>query len=388
MSWHTHTDINCLFLLQDFRCVPCQLEWPFTPEMDTRSQNDSDGGGGHHGWSPSSTGSPGAPHDEGRPQPWTPQSHDSPPDSGLNNGQPPHTLTVLSLDQIRITGSSNEYTEGPTVAQRSPASQQRQQKNDLVSSPGSRTSGQQETQEERPNNLRNLHSLTQHGNTDPSREGVLWSSSVEDSQSSIRTSVGSTSSGQRLLSSPTAGDQIIRTQPKRAELNSEELNSEELKPLNDESRPVVAVPGSRAGHKNLSKHANKCESCGRCQCQDCSRPRALPSCWMCGQRCMCSAQSAVEYGSCVCCIKGLFYHCSSDDEDTCADKPFSCTQSHCCVRWTTVSLLSLFFPCLLCYLPAKGCVAACQCCYDRVTRPGCRCKNTKPIHCEDVGKQT
>ncbi|XP_070786811.1 protein sprouty homolog 2 [Enoplosus armatus] len=347
--------------------------------MDSRSQNDSDGGGGRHGWSPSSAGSPDAPHDEGRPQPQPPQTHNGLPDPGLTNRQPPHTPTVLSLDQIRISGSSNEYTEGPTVAQKSPASEQRLQKSDLLTSPGSRTNGQQET----PHNLHNLQSLT-HGNANTSissREVVLRSSSAEDSQSSIRTSVGSASSGQRLLSSP-AASQIIRTQPKRAE-----LNSEELKPLNNESREVVAVPGS--GHsKTQGIHSNKCEDCGRCCCSECSRPRVLPSCWMCGRRCVCSMQSAVEYGTCVCCVKGLFYHCSSDDEDTCADKPFSCTQSHCCVRWATVSLLSLFFPCLLCYLPAKGCVAACQCCYDQVTRPGCRCKNTNPIHCEDVGKPT
>ncbi|XP_044043068.1 protein sprouty homolog 2 [Siniperca chuatsi] len=353
--------------------------------MDSRSQNDSDGGGGHHGWSPSSTGSPDTPHDEGRPQPRPPQTHDGPPDSGLNSGQPPQTPAVLSLDQIRISGSSNEYTEGPTVAQRSPASEHRQQKSNLVASPGSRTSVQQETREDRPNNLHNLHSLTQYGNTNTSissREGMLRSSSAEDSQSSIRTSVGSTSSGQRLLSSLAGSNQIIRTQPKRAK-----LNSEELKPLNNESREVVAVPGSGSS-KNPGIHSNKCADCGRCCCSECSRPRALPSCWMCGRRCVCSAQSAVEYGTCVCCVKGLFYHCSSDDEDTCTDKPFSCTQSHCCARWATVSLLSLLFPCLLCYLPAKGCVAVCQCCYDRVKRPGCRCKNTNPIRCEDVGKPT
>ncbi|XP_029302355.1 protein sprouty homolog 2 [Cottoperca gobio] len=352
--------------------------------MDSTSQNDSDGGGGRQGRSPSSTGSPGTPHDEGRPQPRPPQTHDGSPDPGLTNRQLLHTPAVLSLDQIRITGSSNEYTDGPTVAQRSPASQQRQQKSDLVTTPGSRTSEQQETREEGPNNLRNLHSLTQYGNTNasiPSREGELRSSSA-DSQSSIRTSVGSTSSGQRVFSSPACSNQIIRTQPKRAK-----LNSEELKPLSVESRAVLAVPGS-GSYKNQGIHSNKCEDCGRCCCPECSRPRVLPSCWMCGRRCMCSVQSAVEYGTCVCCVKGLFYHCSSDDEDTCTDKPFSCTQSHCCVRWATVSLFSLLFPCLLCYLPAKGCVAVCQCCYDQVTRPGCRCKNTNPIHCEDVDKPT
>ncbi|CAJ1087071.1 protein sprouty homolog 2 [Xyrichtys novacula] len=350
--------------------------------MDSRSQNDSEGGGGRRGWSPSLTRLPDRQLGEGRPQPQPPPIQDSPSDSGLTNGQPPHTSAVLSLDQIRITGSSNEYTEGPTVAQRSPASQLRQQKSDSASSVGSRTSEQQETQEERHNNLLNLHSLTQYGNTNTSvssRESTLRLSSAEDSQ---RTSEGSISSGQRLLVGLAGSSQIIRTQP-----TTTEIISEELKPLNNESRAVVATPGSRSS-KNQGAHSNKCEDCGRCCCDECTRPRVLPSCWMCGHRCVCSMQNMVEYGTCVCCVKGLFYHCSSDDEDTCADKPFSCTQQHCCVRWTTVSLLSLLFPCLLCYLPAKGCLAVCQSCYDRASRPGCRCKNPNPIHCEDSCKQT
>ncbi|XP_058479228.1 protein sprouty homolog 2 [Solea solea] len=327
--------------------------------MDSRSQSDSDGGGGHRGQSP------GSPHDEGGPQPRPSQTRADSPDPGLINGQPPQAPAVLSLEQIRITGSCNEYTEGPTVTQRSPASQQ---KDSLVSSRGTRTSRQQETQEEGLNNLRNLQSLIQHGNTSTpisSSETLLHSSTAEETQSIVRTSWGSASSGH-----------IIRTQPKR-----EELIPEELKPLNDASRVVAAL-------ENVSKESSKCENCGRCQCSECTSARVLPSCWMCGRRCVCSAHSAVEYGTCVCCIKGLFYHCSSDDEDTCADKPFSCSQSHCCIRWTTVSLLSLLFPCLLCYLPAKGCVAVCQSCYDRVSRPGCRCKNAKPVHCEDGAKQT
>ncbi|XP_034410914.1 protein sprouty homolog 2 [Cyclopterus lumpus] len=335
--------------------------------MDSTSQNDSDGGGGRHERLPQPAG---LSHDEGRPQLRPTLILDGPPDPGSTNRQLAHTPAVLSLDQIRISGSSNEYTEGPTVAQRSPAAPLRQQKSDLVSSPGLRTGGQPATPEEGPNNLHNLNSLTQYGNTN--------TSSSEDSQSSIRTNVASTSSGQRLLGSPASSNQIIRTQPKRAE-----LSLKELKPLNHEFRAVLAVPGS-GSHKTPGGHTNKCEGCGRCCCPECSRPRVLPSCWTCGRRCVCSVQNAVEYGTCVCCVKGLFYHCSSDDEDTCADKPFSCTQSHCCVRWATVSLFSLFFPCLLCYLPAKGCVATCQSCYDRVARPGCRCKNTRPVHCEDA----
>ncbi|XP_076008603.1 protein sprouty homolog 2 [Genypterus blacodes] len=333
--------------------------------MESRSPNDSDGGGGRRGWSSPASGSLGTPHDEGR---------DGSPILGLTNVQPSPIPLVLSLDQIRLTWSSNEYTEGPTVPQRSPASPR--PKNELVTSPAPRTNTHQETLEERPNNLRNLLAQTQLGNSHTSissGEGVL----LEDSRSSIRTVVGSASSSPRLLGSLAAGEQIIRTQPKHTE-----LISDELKPLNE------GYAAGNGGDALPGKHSHRCEDCGRCQCPECCRPRVLPSCWMCGRRCVCSAQSAVEYGTCVCCIKGLFYHCSSDDEDTCSDKPFSCMQSHCCVRWAAVSLLSLLFPCILCYLPAKGCVAACQSCYDRVTRPGCRCDSANRIHCEAVDKPT
>lgn len=309
------------------------------------------------------TGLSSALHDDGGPQQLTPRTTNGSVDSGLNSGRRSQTPPLLSLDQIKLTCSSNDYADGPTGAQQKP---------NVV-----RTNGQQETLEERRQNLHNLHCLSQHGNTGSSlssREDMLQSSSVEGSQSSIRTCKGSINSGPRLLGTPANGDQIVRTQPKRSE-----LNSEELKPLSDEIREVEVTPGSMTNIIR-DKHADKCSECERCRCSECSRLRTLPSCWLCGRRCVCSAQSAVEYCTCACCVKGLFYHCSSDDEDMCADHPFSCSQSHCCVRWTTISLLSLFLPCLLCYLPAKGCVALCQCCYDRATRPGCRCKNSTAPH--------
>lgn len=340
-------------LPQDFRCVPCQSERPFTPRMDHRSQNSSDGGGGRlsRTWPPAA--SPGAVNDEGRPQARPPQTQEPLSEPDLMDGQPPNTPAVLSLDQIEITGSSNEYTDGPVAARRSPAPEHQRPRSSPVTEPISRTGADQETPGEKPNSLRDLPSLMQDGSRSSAMDGVPRVRSAEDSLSGARISVG-------------GSNQIIRAQPKRTE-----LSSEELKPLNSHSEPVTAVPGT--GSSKLQGAHSKCEDCGRCRCPECSRPRSLPSCWTCGRRCMCSAQSAVEYGTCVCCVKGLFYHCSSDDEDTCADKPFSCRQPRCCVRWTTVSLLSLLFPCLLCYLPAKGCVAVCQSCYDRVSRPGCRC---------------
>lgn len=282
----------------DFRCVPCLPQTSITPDMDL--SRESEGGGGGSGRTPSPTGLAlgesvqSGPRDIRSPHP-----------------PEPEVRAVLSLEQIRVTGCTNEYTGGP-------------------SAPCPRT---EDTAQERINNLRNLQ--PEHAPSEPPQR-----SSVNGPESAPR------------LTGPSRTE-IIRVQPKRAE-----QSVEELKPLREQSP---------------HKHWDRCEECGRCRCPECVRPRALPSCWLCGRRCVCSAQSAVEYGTCVCCVKGLFYHCSSDDEDTCADKPFSCSQPHCCARWSTVSVLALLFPCLLCYLPARACVTACQAGYDRAARPGCRC---------------
>lgn len=331
--------------------------------METESQNgnNSDGGGG------GSTGLLHTLHDTGRLH-RPPYAQDGPPDPG---DSPSQQALVLSLDQIRVTRNSNEYTDGPTVAPRPPVSQPSQQKNDLVAQ-GLVNDEQVENQGLRLNqrNLLPQNQLNTTHSISP-RDTHSRSVSTDDSRSCSRSSTGSTPSGQRLPGSPAAGERIIRSQPKRAE-----LMEEDLKPL------TTIVPGAaKTGDGSLSKHVYRCENCGRCKCRECTCPRALPSCWMCSRRCVCSAQNVVEYGSCVCCVKGLFYHCSSDDEDTCADKPFSCSQSHCCARWSAIGLLSLFLPCLLCYLPGKVCLAVCQTCYDRVKRPGCRCKNTNIVHC-------
>ncbi|XP_051993962.1 protein sprouty homolog 2-like [Xyrauchen texanus] len=294
--------------------------------METRSQNGS-------------SGSPGllrALRDTGRPQAGDPDPWD---------GQ------VLSLEQIRTIRSSNEYTEGPTVAP--PASQQKM--DSQPSSPSSYTSNEEHRSSQR---AQRVSQTPQQPPQSPRSTVSRSTSSTSDGlRNSARASMSSTSSKQRLLVN--TGDRIVRVQPKRSD-----LKQDNLKPL--------AVPGVKEDDK---KHSNRCTECGRCKCERCTCPRNLPSCWMCGRRCLCSAMTTMDYVTCVCCVKGLFYHCSSDDEDVCADKPFSCSQSHCCLRWSAISVLALFLPCLLCYLPAKGCVALCQTCYNCTNRPGCRCKN-------------
>uniref|UniRef100_A0AAY4BCZ9 Protein sprouty homolog 2 n=1 Tax=Denticeps clupeoides TaxID=299321 RepID=A0AAY4BCZ9_9TELE len=289
---------------------------------------------------------------------------------------PPGEITrdaqVLSLDQIRSIRSSNEYTEGPMVAPRPPSSQAKP--DGLVQStsgpPLTPTSSETPELPAVPRRGPSPHPAT-HLPRDAST-----GSTGEASHASGRTSSSSTSSEQRLLGgSPPAPERIIRVQPKRAE----------AKP--DTHKPLEAGKGG-AGEDGPDKHARRCQDCGCCKCKDCARRRTLPSCWMCGRRCLCSAESAVEYGTCVCCVKGLFYHCSSDDEDLCADKPFSCSQSHCCARWSALGALALLLPCLLCYLPAKGCLALCQGCYDRAARPGCRCAGPAAAHCKLIDKPT
>lgn len=286
----------------------------------------------------------------------------APRDSGRQRGEPDprEALTqqvhVLSLDQIRALRNTNEYTEGPTVVPR----------------PGLKPAPRPSAQHKHER----LHGLPEHRQPARLQHSQIHSSAraslsrsistvSSGSRSSTRTSTSSSSSEQRLLgpsfSSGPIADGIIRVQPKS------ELKPGELKPLSKE---------------DLGLHAYRCEDCGKCKCKECTYPRPLPSDWICDKQCLCSAQNVIDYGTCVCCVKGLFYHCSNDDEDNCADNPCSCSQSHCCTRWSAMGVMSLFLPCLWCYLPAKGCLKLCQGCYDRVNRPGCRCKNSNTVCCK------
>ncbi|XP_015595961.2 protein sprouty, partial [Cephus cinctus] len=123
-----------------------------------------------------------------------------------------------------------------------------------------------------------------------------------------------------------------------------------------------------------------CDFCGKCRCESCREPPPLPSRWLCDNSCFCSAETALDYASCLCCVKGLFYHCGDsgsgvDGEGggSCADEPCSCTGSRKSARWACLGALTLVLPCLLCYWPFKGCVALCEACYARHASQGCRC---------------
>lgn len=117
-----------------------------------------------------------------------------------------------------------------------------------------------------------------------------------------------------------------------------------------------------------------CSECGRCRCESCRSPRPLPECWVCDNKCLCSADTIIDYASCLCCVKALYYHCSDTDAGaTCADDPCSCGPHRRLARWGCLGALAAPLPCLLCYWPLRGCQRGVEAAYARHSRAGCRC---------------
>lgn len=313
--------LTLFLILQDFRCVPGVPESPlFRAQMETRAQSGGSGGS---------------------------------PDAG--DGEEARETLVLSLHQIRTSRMSNEYTEGPVATSGSGPLMEEGAGQDGTSPPDSRDRpGSRDSIDFRDSRDSSQGIHSPQNVTSRSTSGTSETSCSNSSEQRLLENVGTTS-GERAAA--------VRMQPKRSEAKQEEL------------KPLATTAGSGKLHSQL------CRRCLHCRCKECRTPMALPYCWLCGGRCLCSAESVVDYATCACCLKALFYHCSSDDEDVCADKPFSCHQSHCCVRWSVAGALALVLPCLLCYLPARGCLALCQACHDCAHRPGCRCRDVS--HCKN-----
>lgn len=67
-----------------------------------------------------------------------------------------------------------------------------------------------------------------------------------------------------------------------------------------------------------------------------------------------SVERCIECVSCVSCFSCLMYHCLADADGSYVH-PCSCGPSDHCKRWTALSILSIFIPCLWCYPPLKAC---------------------------------
>nr|XP_022331128.1 sprouty-related, EVH1 domain-containing protein 2-like isoform X2 [Crassostrea virginica] len=80
-------------------------------------------------------------------------------------------------------------------------------------------------------------------------------------------------------------------------------------------------------------------------------------------------EKCIECVTCVWCAKGLIYHCMSDPDGD-YGHPCYCDPSDAnnCKKWTALTILSLFVPCLWCYWPLTACHKCgvrCGCCGGR-----------------------
>lgn len=273
-------------------------------------------------------------------------------DSRVPYGRLQHPLTIYPIDQMKSLHLENDYIDTPAVISQQPPSHKA-------------TTRGQEVLLGAPHHPHLSRCEVPDATTHP------WIS-FSGRPSSISSS-SSTSSDQRLLDhaapSPVVDPYIAGNGHGRT------LGAEQPKVVNSKVQNVKAV----AALPVEKKHVLLCEKCGKCRCTECTLPRALPSCWVCNQECLCSAQNLVDSVTCMCLVKAVFYHCTEDEDDegSCADKPCSCSHSNCCARWSFMAAISLVLPCLMCYLPASGCAKVSQKCYDGLSRPGCRCKSTQ-----------
>ncbi|MBN3302493.1 SPY4 protein, partial [Amia calva] len=273
-------------------------------------------------------------------------------DSRVPYGRLQHPLTIFPIDQMKSSHIENDYIDSPAVVAQQPTSQKPLRgphESLLVGHP------HHHLQRCEPNDI-----------THP------WIS-FSGRPSSISSS-SSTSSDQRLLDHAAPPPVADHASPRSVNIQPKPLNS---KPL-DLKAPVP--------QEAVKKHMLLCDECGKCKCTECTLPRTLPSCWVCNQEYLCSVQNLVDSATCMCLVKGIFYHCTKDDDDegSCADRPCSCSHSNCCARWAFMGALSLVLPCLVCYLPAMGCVKLSQKCYDTASRPGCRCTASQACKVVDV----
>ncbi|XP_037777320.1 protein sprouty-like [Penaeus monodon] len=142
------------------------------------------------------------------------------------------------------------------------------------------------------------------------------------------------------------------------------------------SKQPAALTFTKGGRDDIDGESIICSWCGRCRCEACTKPRPPPAAWLCRNKCLCSPAAVVDYASCLCCVKGVLYHCSKDgdaDFDSAADHPCSCGGPHALRGWACLALASVPLPCLLCYWPLTAARRLLESTYQRCTSHGCRC---------------
>lgn len=151
---------------------------------------------------------------------------------------------------------------------------------------------------------------------------------------------------------------------------------------------VILSEPSKSSSSVLSSESIFCQSCGKCKCEACCRPRKLPQKWLCQGTFLCSKNTVVDTLSCMCCVKGLIYHCTKDmEDDECeeaaeaanssadiVDQPCSCQGPHVKAKWAVMTMLLPVLPCLLTYPLLGACAQCTEHVYAEVTASGCQCQ--------------
>lgn len=131
--------------------------------------------------------------------------------------------------------------------------------------------------------------------------------------------------------------------------------------------PPLPTKGKTSGKSNrsqylLHKRLLKCRYCeGTYTEQDNSRG----SCQQAPDR----GDEIINKVTCMCCAEPILYHCFKDENGQ-YGHPCICDSSDRknCRKWTVLTVLSFFIPCLWCYVPLKMCHQCgkrCGCCGGR-----------------------
>ena len=204
------------------------------------------------------------------------------------------------------------------------------------------------------------------------------------SSNSVSVSNSGRSSGKiRIDSSVTAAEQVRlpsnSRKPKQSSDNTNLSNSQERVVTTQPSkRGLLDPPPPESGKVTLAESSIVCPYCRKCRCEACGTPRPLPSRWICSKSIHCGPEPMLDYLTCLCCVKALFYHCGKNHEADggvlCADKPCSCAPHRKFWRWGCMASMSLLLPCLCLYWPCKGCLCVVEKAYQRYHNNGCNCR--------------
>lgn len=253
---------------------------------------------------------------------------------------------------------------------------------------------------ERHRNLYLGAPLPSHHHSSPNR-----SSGSPVTTTNSGTTTTSTSSKNRLDSSVTAAEQVrlggstssSSTISRTSKSDKNQSSQEDVIGSVVTTQPMkrgLLEESTESGKVKLAESSIVCPYCRKCRCEACTTPRPLPSRWICSKSIHCGPEPILDYMTCLCCVKALFYHCGKNHEADggviCADKPCSCAPHRKFWRWGCMATMSLVLPCLCLYWPCKGCIHLVEKTYQRYHSNGCHChppNSSLNKHADDGGEE-